>query len=79
MIDKSKQAVSLHQPDIIPDTDLMQTKFIRPRVSSDVISRDSFFERLNAGLRDRVTLVCAHLDYANTRTTRRPTAGAEGY
>lgn len=44
----------------------MQTKFIRPRASSDVISRDRFFERLNAGLEDRVVLVCAPAGFGKT-------------
>ena len=60
---------------------LMQTKLYRPRKRSDLISRARLLERLNAGLRGKVTLVSAPAGFGKTtllaewvQTIDRPTA-----
>lgn len=65
-MNKTEHPASLFPPDTISIDTLMRTKFFRPRVSSDVISRDRFFQRLNTGLEDRVTLVCAPAGFGKT-------------
>ena len=60
---------------------LKQTKLYRPRKRSDLISRARLLERLNAGLRGKVTLVSAPTGFGKTtllaqwvQTIDRPTA-----
>ncbi len=60
---------------------LIQTKLYRPRSGGDVIPRPHLFESLNAGLRGKVTLVCAPAGFGKTtllaewvQTSERPTA-----
>ena len=60
---------------------LMQTKLYRPRKLSDLISRASLLERLNAGLSGKVTLVSAPAGFGKStllsqwvQTIDRPTA-----
>jgi len=67
--------------DVDHTTSLIQTKFFRPRLGSDLIPRTRLLERLNAGLGSKVTLVCAPAGYGKTtllaawvQTIDRPTA-----
>ncbi len=62
-------------------TSLIHTKLYRPRLGSDLIPRPRLFERLNAGLGGKVTLVCAPAGFGKTtllvewmETIDRPTA-----
>lgn len=45
---------------------LINTKFIIPRVSSDLVLRSHLIERLNDGLNRKLTLVCAPAGYGKT-------------
>jgi LuxR family transcriptional regulator, maltose regulon positive regulatory protein len=52
--------------DVDPSTSFIHTKLARPRLGSDLIPRPRLLERLNAGLRGKVTLVCAPAGYGKT-------------
>jgi hypothetical protein len=62
----STHAVPTSAATVSPPSSLIQTKLYRPLSSSDIIPRTRLIERLNTGLRSRVSLVSAPAGFGKT-------------